>query len=134
MRTTSEIFRENLKRLRKERFPKQEDFADKVNLSTRGYQKYETGESQPTPDVLDRFSKQIGCPITALLTDDNLSNESEDFNSSSVFFAGDVLSRLARLSRERRAFVLALIFRNEDYLKALPPKLVQAAQILLKAP
>lgn len=67
MKKTGEIFVDNLRRLRKEKFSAAKDFAEKVNLSDRGYQRYEEGDSQPTPDILDRFAKVLGCKPWELL-------------------------------------------------------------------
>lgn len=61
VKTTQEIFTENIRRLRKSLRLSQETFAEKVGLSERGYQKYEQHESSPTPEILDRFSKVLKC-------------------------------------------------------------------------
>lgn len=68
MRTTGVIFKENLVRLRKQKFPTQEAFAIEIGYSIRGYQKYEQGESQPTPEVLDKFAEKLGCEPWELIT------------------------------------------------------------------
>jgi transcriptional regulator with XRE-family HTH domain len=68
---TADIFKENLRKLRKEKFPRQEDFYPLVGFeSVRGYQKYEQGESAPTPDILDRFAEVLGCEPWSLVTPD----------------------------------------------------------------
>lgn len=69
LKTTKEIFIDNLKRLRKERFRSQELFAAKVEMSVRGYQKYEQGESEPVPEIIDRFSEALGCDPLDLLAE-----------------------------------------------------------------
>jgi transcriptional regulator with XRE-family HTH domain len=78
MDNSAEIFIRNLKRLRKVKFPKQEDFAPIVNFSTRGYQKYETGESSPTPEILDRFAKALGCEPVDLITPEGQGPEEKE--------------------------------------------------------
>lgn len=58
--STKEIFIQNLKHFRKQKFPKQADFAPLVGLTERGYQKYEQGESDPDTEIIDRFSEKLG--------------------------------------------------------------------------
>ena len=67
MRDTKEIFINNLKCGRASKRLTQEQFAVAVDMSLRGYQKYEQGESAPTPGVLDRFAKAIECEPWELL-------------------------------------------------------------------
>lgn len=61
MKKTNETFISNLRRLRKAKFRSQAEFAEAVGLSLRGYQKYEQGESSPTAETLERFSRALGC-------------------------------------------------------------------------
>lgn len=67
MKTTSETFISNLRRLRKAKYRSQADFAEAVGLSLRGYQKYEQGESSPSPDTLDKFAEVLDCSPWELL-------------------------------------------------------------------
>ncbi len=67
MEKTGKIFISNLKRLRRDKGLSQEQLAERVDLSLRGYQKYEQGESSPTPDILDRFSGALGCSSIDLM-------------------------------------------------------------------
>lgn len=67
MGKTGDLFISNLRRLRKAQGLSQDEFAIKVSLSLRGYQKYEQGESSPTPEVIDRFAKALGCTPFDLL-------------------------------------------------------------------
>ncbi len=69
VKSTKDIFIENLKRLRKERFKSQELFAAKVEMSVRGYQKYEQGESDPIPETIDKFAKSLKCTSLDLLAE-----------------------------------------------------------------
>jgi transcriptional regulator with XRE-family HTH domain len=75
LKTTGEIFTFNLRRLREERGYTQADAAEKTGYSVRGYQKYEQGESEPTPDVLDRFAKAFRCTVADLVLPKNPVNE-----------------------------------------------------------
>jgi transcriptional regulator with XRE-family HTH domain len=69
LKNSSKIFIKNLCRLRRSKFKSQGEFAEKVGLSLRGYQKYEQGESSPTPDILDRFSEALDCQPFELIVE-----------------------------------------------------------------
>lgn len=55
--------------MRKTRFRSQADFAGALDMSVRGYQKYEQGETNPTPDMLDKIANALGVTVYDLLRD-----------------------------------------------------------------
>lgn len=126
---TRDIFMENLKRLRKAKGLSQDDFAPMVGFGLRGYQKYEQGESSPTPDILDRFAEKLECEPWELTKPEIGRPKSPD-----LVAAADLLSKFSDLPPARRGFVLALLYRDESYLSGLNRILHQAYQALLKVP
>jgi transcriptional regulator with XRE-family HTH domain len=150
LKTTKDVFIENLKRLRKLRFPSQGLFASKVRLSERGYQKYEQGETDPTPETIDRFAGELGCHPLDLLTDP------EDPLRSAAPIKGDLRSKievetlrqmierperfdslyLANLlsqqfevaPAEMRALALRALFARQELLDPYREQLVEAAE------
>lgn len=120
--TTRQLFILNLRRLRKTKFRSQGDFAARVGLSERGYQKYEQGESHPTPDVLDRFAKVLGCSPVDLIADPKMAS---DRNNSGVHIE-DIADPSARLllllDRDEimKALVYALVLEDDSLIDALP--------------
>lgn len=117
---TSRIFIENLKRLRKERFPTQEDFAPLVNLSTRGYQKYETGESSPTPDIIDRFSAKLGCKPWELVT-------ASTSDSHGLSDAADLLKAYAGANPDIRKVILTILYDDASYVETVSRQSISRA-------
>lgn len=67
LKTTSEIFIENLRMQRKARGWSQTNMAEAVGMSLRGFQKYEQGETQPTLDIVEQFAGKLGCDPLELL-------------------------------------------------------------------
>lgn len=114
---TSVVFRENLKRLRKERGVSQAEFAEEVNLSIRGYQLYEQGESAPTPEILDRFAEKLRCEPWDLLKPQSAAPSQPEFAA-----AADMFSRLVGLPLVLRQMALTLIYEDTRHLKAIPPE------------
>lgn len=64
------VFRENLKRIRKSMGMTQAEMAEKVDISVRGYQKYEQGESVPRPDTMAAIAKALDCTVADLYRPD----------------------------------------------------------------
>lgn len=60
-------FTENLKKLRKERRIRQEDIAAELNISTRSYGRYESGEREPNLSILWRMADFFGVTIDYLV-------------------------------------------------------------------
>lgn len=104
---TSEIFKINLKRLRAAHWT-QGTFAPRVNLSERGYQKYETGESRPTPEILDRFAAALGIEPWELIVTGKKPKKKTSFNDAALF-----LSAYADLSPKLQKIVWAIVFEDE---------------------
>lgn len=71
MEKTSEIFRKKLKGARKSQGLTQSEMAERVGMSVRTYQKYEQGETQPTPEILDSFARALNLRPWELVTPDN---------------------------------------------------------------
>lgn len=112
MRKTKAIFIQNLRRGRKSKRLTQAEFAEAVDMSLRGYQKYEQGESAPTPEVLERFAEHIGCEPWELV-------------SPAAGPSGDearLLALFRRLSPKGRTVALsqieALVTLHEDKVRA----------------
>lgn len=78
MRRTKEIFVENLRHLRESRGYTQASFAEKVGFSVRGYQKYEQGQTEVTPEILDLFASALECGPKELILDKNSPNDKAD--------------------------------------------------------
>lgn len=101
--------------MRKAKFPSQEAFAIKVGLSERGYQKYEQGESSPTPDILDRFARVLGCTAVDLIsreaTKDRKTVREAELTFSS---ARDVLDAFEKAPPDAREQALALLLASAD--------------------
>lgn len=128
LRNTKEAFISNLRRMRKAKYPSQENFARDVGLSERGYQKYEQGESQPTPEILDRFSKALNCQPWDLLMPEGLpellSNRPAprelraliEAPGSSLPYAplAQVLAEFANAEPEIRASTLAVLYGDSS--------------------
>lgn len=75
MKSTKEIFIENLRHLRESNGHTQASFAEKVGFSVRGYQKYEQGQTEVTPEILDLFSSALECDTKDLVLDKNAPND-----------------------------------------------------------
>ena len=47
----------------------QREVAEKVNLSTEGYARYERGDSSPSLELLGALAKVFGCSVAELVTE-----------------------------------------------------------------
>lgn len=128
---TAQIFADNLRRMRKAKFDRQEDFYQLAGFdSVRGYQKYEQGESAPTPEILDRFAKALGCEPWALIMPKNQKRSSDIdlFTSAAEFF-----SRFANAPPHIQKVVLSIVYKDASYLEGVPRVVVQNATKLLES-
>lgn len=62
-------FVKNLKRLRREKGFTQAELAEIIDMSVRGYQKYEQGESWPGPAKLRAIAEALSCSVSDLYAD-----------------------------------------------------------------
>jgi transcriptional regulator with XRE-family HTH domain len=129
VKSTKEIFVSNLRRLRKAKFPSQGAFAKEVSLSERGYQKYEQGETDPIPEVIDRFAEKLGCFPADLITEKQSTSELEpnfDFSTAAAF-----LARFSGLPHPFQKVILALIYKDGTMARGLSPKLEKPVLALI---
>lgn len=67
MESTRKVLTNNLRRLRKAAGHTQAEFAELIGLSTRGYQKYEQGETMPPLDMMDLIARTLKVTTQQLL-------------------------------------------------------------------
>lgn len=120
----------NLKRLRNARGLTQAKMAERVDLSVRGYQKYEQGESWPDAEMMEKLSSALGVSVLGLLGGvDHLKDRSKVFPD--VGAGRELLAKFESLKPQRKALVAMLIYDDESYLFD-QPELARAASALLK--
>lgn len=129
-RRSDQIFISNLKRYRHALGLTQEKFSELAHMSLRGFQKYEQGESRPTPEILDRFAKVLGIQGWMLMMPPRSGAgalKDPDFAAAADFF-----SRLSGLPPSLYNFVLGLVYRGSAYSDRLPPEARRQLESLLK--
>jgi transcriptional regulator with XRE-family HTH domain len=123
--STQDCFVLNLKRLRKAKFNSQAEFAKLVGLTERGYQEYEQDKSKPTPEIIDRFAKQLGCkPLDLLRGPDaepeiirpspaDLKQLIEAPDAAPARATASVLDAILKVDVDTRAALLAVLYDDE---------------------
>ena len=91
----------------------------------------EKGRGNPTIKTLEALSRALGIQIQHLIGDAPLTQSQAH---ATLQEAARMLTALALASPERRACVLALIYRDESYLETLPRDVGQALRALGKVP
>lgn len=66
VKSAQKTLAENLKRLREAAGFTQASLSEAIEVSLRGYQKYEQGVVWPEPNKLDKIAKTLGIPLTDL--------------------------------------------------------------------
>ena len=103
--------------MRKAKFPTQADFAQAIGMSLRGYQKYEQGESQPTPDTLDDFARHLDCEPIDLIVDSRIQKKS---SNPTIGDAVELLKAYEMATPEIRAFAMTILTGDRSYADAYP--------------
>lgn len=62
MKTSKQLFNENLKRMMRDSGLSKVDFARKCGITRQSLHLYESGETSPTLDILDRICKRLEIP------------------------------------------------------------------------
>jgi transcriptional regulator with XRE-family HTH domain len=91
----------------------------------------EKGRGNPTIKTLEALSKALGIQIQALIGD---APAKPSQAHGMLQEAARMLTAMALASAPRRALILALIYRDESYLDALPREVGHAARVLGKVP
>ncbi len=92
----------------------------------------EKGRGNPTVKTLDALARTLGVSVTALMGAPDASPKRSP--SLGIAEVARLLTALSMASAPRRALILALLFRDESYLDALPRELAPAARALAKVP
>ena len=69
------LINKNIKNLRLEKNLTQEEFAEKINISTQGLSNIERNRYQPTADTIDKICKAFKITPSELLVEENKENE-----------------------------------------------------------
>jgi transcriptional regulator with XRE-family HTH domain len=64
-----EVFSTNLQRFRKDAGLSQDELANKIDVARNTIARYETGESAPSFDAIEKLSEALGLDETTLVTD-----------------------------------------------------------------
>jgi transcriptional regulator with XRE-family HTH domain len=112
-----ETFIKNLIRRRKTLRLTQAQFAERIGMSIRGYQKYEQGETSPTPDVIEKFATKLDCFPIDLLSEDQASITSSPLLSSADL--ARAIQGLIDAGPARQAFLLYMATGDEKFLDRL---------------
>lgn len=109
---------EKIRRLRKERGLTQSDLADRSGISFRAIQNLESGNRTPRADTIEMISQALGVPPGELLSSVGMSSKGlSPYAVTGPVTVKDgalILSQIADISPERRAFVLAVLFDDES--------------------
>lgn len=112
--------------LRKELKLSQEGLSAKSGVARGAIQQLEKGDANPTIETLEAIAKALGHSFSDLLP-------LEPFSPQSAAEMSALLKEFSRLPPVRRAFVLALIYRDESFLDVLPEEIHHDCQSLMKA-
>ena len=70
MKKYSEIFAENLHRLRRQMKMTQEQLADKICYTEKAVSKWESGETKPLKKLHEKLAQVLGCTVEELRGED----------------------------------------------------------------
>lgn len=119
MKTARDHLKANLKRLRLKHGLTQAALAEAIDLSLRGYQKYEQGEAWPDGETFDRLSVVLECEGHDLIAPIAEATAKKPPHLENLGFAAQVLQALANIEQPlKQQYILALIFDDEKYLEA----------------
>lgn len=124
--TARDALRLNLKHFRDLAELTQAQLAEAIDMSLRGYQKYEQGEAWPDGETFDKLTASLKCAPADLLRADAsvaiLSLAPEDL--------GRAIQGLGVAGPVRQACVLFLATQDHAYLERLSPKARRAIELL----
>jgi transcriptional regulator with XRE-family HTH domain len=138
VKSTIETLAENLKKYREQSGHTQSSLSEAVDISLRGYQKYEQGVVWPEPAKLDRLAKILDIKVSDLFEKSQpegpRSRAKLAQSETHYMEASRALAQLAVAGPVRRAIVMFLLSKDEAHLEGLDQKIHQAARLLAKVP
>jgi transcriptional regulator with XRE-family HTH domain len=125
-----ETFIANLRKLRKLADITQNDLADRVKVSHRSYQSYESGEVFPPPETIEDIARALNCQLGELF---GLGKEDDQISPAVAAELVDPILKHAGLSVRKERLILALLLSDPSYLTGLSEAQLSHAKALLKA-
>lgn len=105
-------FSQKLKRLRREKNWTQEKFAEEIGVKRLAVNKYESGQSKPSAETLQRISEVFGVSIDYLLGEDPKKLSEAEIKDKTLL---EYVSEIEKMGEEEKNFVKffldAVIFR-----------------------
>ena len=104
-----EVFRRNFRQIYIERGLTQQDVADAVGVSRSTVSCWLLGKAYPRADVVDKLSKYLGVPVSALVVDENAEDVAEEISEEQ-----QILFRLARDARPEALRAAAAVLKSME--------------------
>lgn len=122
------FFGNNLKKIRKSLGLTQAEFAEKLGLGTRGYQRHEQGENDPTIATVKKYSKILNVNYMDMLIDPDNSPQSSPNPEPTL--DERILSEIRRATQEsiQEAFKEQALKNGREYV----PTVMEMLQVALK--
>ncbi len=84
----------------------QEEFAKKIGVPFRTYQRYESGERMPKADVVQRIAQACGVPVDSILAGESITERAEEEVGPLDNVSRLILLMLKDMPEEKRRDVL----------------------------
>lgn len=105
-------FSQKLKRLRQEKNWSQEKLAEEIGVKRLAVSKYESGQSKPSAETLQKISEVFGVSIDYLLAEDSKKLTEKEIKDKTLL---EYVSEIEKMDEEEKNFVKffldAVIFR-----------------------
>jgi Predicted transcriptional regulators len=107
-------FGQKLKRLRQEKDWSQEKLADEIGVKRLAINKYESGQTKPSAETLQRISEVFGVSIDYLLADESEKLAKDELTDKTLL---EYVVEIEQMSEEEKKFVKffldAVIFKHK---------------------
>lgn len=91
-----------LKRLRQEKNWSQEKLAEEIGVKRLAINKYESGQTKPSAETLQRISEVFGVSIDYLLVEESEKLTKEEFTDKTLL---EYINEIEQMSEEEKKFV-----------------------------
>ena len=103
------MFSERIKKIRKDLSLSQEEFSDKIGISTDVIQKWEKGTSTPRISVAKSVAQTLNVPLGYLIGTTENKNEFHTFNDNMFFFRYEGQEVKIPNTEENKELFLAIV-------------------------